>query len=360
MQALKRPGMHAALLQTRRRCLALLFSVLFPTAAFSATPAQSPETFRLCSQNLYRFGDTHRKGGEAAKKKQKEDLVSRFEKARCDVVAVQEVFGMSPGQARQNLRELAAAWSRRIDQPVRAEVGESSDKYIRNGFLIRERAGTVVESRSFAGEHLPRLQPLGPIGTFLRAPLLLVFDANLGAGRRQRYWILNLHFKSKSFAFKDPTGSEFENIRMEMAEGVRNIVDRELRTQPPSTVAVVTGDRNNDLQSATAEILEGRRRLDDFVSGRCRLTADEQPDCGAAPPRTAELVGLFEQRRQRFPGRYRGGSYAYHSRQELLDEIYLRKQDLEHVELPGRQLNIAIEGEFFRGSDHKLVWAEFR
>lgn len=286
-----------------------LFAVLLCCCAVDlalAEPSAADGGFRICTQNLFRYGDRS-KGGEARKARQRADLIERFQRADCDVVAVQEVYGETPSQANATLAELADAWSASSGEKVKALTGDSIDPYIRSGFLVRGRE-RILSSRSFGDEPLPRLQPLGPVGRFLRAPVLLVVEHPEMDGQPRRFAILNIHLKSKSYSFKDPTGTSFETVRMEMAEGVRNIVRRELKALSRDTTFVLVGDRNSDLDSATAELLDGERVLSDFTGGHCRLDSENEPQCGDFAKHEPELIGLFALRRDSFPVNIRAGA----------------------------------------------------
>ena len=52
-----------------------------------------------------------------------------------------------------------------------------------------------------------------------------------------------------------------------------------------------------------------------------------------------------------------GGSVSI-MRHLLIDEIYVWPQDLAAARRRSGRLAVGMEGEFFKGSDHKLVWVE--
>lgn len=332
----------------------LLGALLASLTLLLPTVARADGRIRICSQNLHRYGEVSpRKRGES-REQQRAFLVRRFLDAECDVVAVQEVVGSSRSEAQCTLEEIATAWSRAIDRPVRAIVGESRDEYIRNGFLLAEGRARLLETKSYLDAPLPRLQPLGPVGRFLRPPLALVLELPNG----QRVMPMNIHFKSKSRGYLDPSGTNYENVRMEMAEGVRAILAEEERRRPAGTLFVVLGDRNSDLSSAASAVLSGSRTLEDFRRGDCSVSDDLTPQCSGSALRPARLVGLFEARSREFPGEYPRGSYRYKGREELLDEIFVPAPDLARAKRPNGRYAIGLEGQFYKGSDHKLVWLE--
>lgn len=322
-------------------------------------PSRQPE-LRLCSQNLFRFAE--KRSGKSSfqqEEKQKNYLISRFLRARCDVVALQEVVGASKREAARTAELLANALSYRSGRKFRVYVGDSYDQFIRNGYLVAEDLGQV-EIENFSDEPLPRLQPLGPIGRFIRSPLALKLTlSSKESAAPKKLFILNIHFKSKSRADKDPTGTAFETVRMEMAEAVRTLIAKKKKEATTDTIFVALGDRNADSESATAEIMSGERLLDDFgKNGSCQLDTDNNPECTTGE-RRPELMGLFWLRRERYPEEYRGGTYLYKRQEEILDEIYVLPEDLEFLKRPSGRFAIGIDGEYYKGSDHKLVWAEF-
>ena len=323
---------------------------------------------RLCTQNLQRFGSDRpaRKGSREPSKL--DALVERFIEARCDIVAVQEVAGKNKLSAESNLKSLAARLSERSKRRFRTEIGDSRDPSIRNGFIISEQFGAPDEVISYDDEQIPSLTRRRPGGYFVRAPLGLVLTiapvmrggATAIEGAEKKFFILNVHSKSRHGGEKDPTGTDFETLRMEYAEATRLIVRREIARLGGETVAVVLGDHNSHERSASAEILSGTLQLSDFqAEGQCRLDDELEPDCKTASQHPPELVGLFELRRDRAPTRYRGGSFRYRGKESLIDEISISPNALPLVTGESGNLRVAFNGTIGQGSDHRLLVAEF-
>ena len=336
--------------------------------AHALTPA-SPAIV-ICSQNLQNFGaKDHRPtsfGGDSKRSKrkrssagQKNHLVERFIEGRCDIIATQEVGGDSEKEALTQLNRLAKELSERTGGVYQTYVGESRDSRIRNGFIVREGAGSIENVKSFARLNLPKLQPLGPNRHFARGPLELVLVAtDPVTNRKKRFLIVTDHLKSKVDGYKDPTQTQFESSRMEMSQALRDIVQSELKRFGPGTVGVILGDFNSQRDSASAEILEGRLELKDFFPPRpCRVTESLHPDCGRSPTRAPAFIGLFEEQ-ARITNKTLG-SYRYKNQLELIDEILISSPDLTLAQ-EGRQLRVQIIGTFGKGSDHKLLAAELR
>lgn len=322
-------------------------------APASAEPACDGPELRVCSENLERWGDPGTKGGEPHRAQQLAFLVERMRSAECDVVALQEVFGHTAREAQRTVRELAAALSAAAGENFEGSIAASEDAFIRNGYLLRSSKFLAVKERSYLDEPLPRLARYGPIVRYSRAPAGIIL--RLRTDRALPVFILNIHFKSKHDSFKDRSGTEFETMRMVMAEGAREILLREVRKGDRDLVPILLGDRNAGETSATAELLAGRRQLAEFISGTCALSRDEDhvPECRSGPG-TDQLVPLLHTARR--DGTVGGGSFAYRGKHELLDEIFILPRDLPRVRDPHGRLRVGLTGRFLEGSDHKMPW----
>ena len=327
-----------------------------PSSPNSFKPVLAPVAdapVRICSQNLFRFGAS-RSRDPKKREKQKRAIVTRMKQAKCDVVATQELAGGTPERSKQILAELANALSERMGTPYSYYIGESHDRYIRNGFLLRDDLGKVHEVRQFYRMRLPRLRSgrsaarrysRGPLGLLIQLP-------------KRRLFVVTMHFKSMRNSDRDSSGTKFEDRRLEMAAGLRESVLRAAAEYGPDVVPVVLGDRNSADDSASAAVLEGVRTLTDFTSSRCEVDEKLRADCGNTPERDYQLRGLFAYRKNQFPGRYRGGSFRYKKREQLIDEILLEPRHLKHVTRADGTIAIGFAGQFYKGSDHKLLWAE--
>lgn len=365
-------------------CLTMLWLTGCPArSAGDERAAGEPRgELRVCGENLDRFGqprhergsgDEGRSGADGRRGKRRrrdrsegqlEFLVQRMKDARCDIVAVQELYGGDKAEAEKNAATLARALSDATNREFRAFAGESEDVAIRNGFLVASDLGTVVEVKSYDDEPLLRLKSYGPVGKFQRPPIGLFLRLPGQAGERDTpisVFVLNFHFKSRSFGFKDIFHTDFETLRMEMAETTRRIFEREAQWVGKNGIAVMLGDRNNEIGSATAEILSGVKRLEDFQrQGACELDEALRPRCNIPISRPRAIVPLLELRAERGEA---VASYRYRGKEEVIDEILVPEHQLPLLERGdgrrARGLRVGVEGDFFRGSDHRLTWAEF-
>ena len=169
-----------------------------------------------------------------------------------------------------------------------------------------------------------------------------------------------MHLKSKHKGWKDPSNTEFEISRMEMAEALREIVKKEQQRLGEKVIFVVLGDRNSTPETASAKILSGELRLKDFLKKRCRLDKKNELECKNTPKHQRVLLPLFETRKKRNPRDYKGGSYRYKRKMTLIDEILIEPEDISLLTRPSGSLAIGFEGDFYRGSDHRLLWAQFQ
>ena len=334
--------------------------LLFLTACRQAEIPSDPQVssgsdiVRVCSQNLFRYGSKKRQKGS---KKQLQFLADRILDAKCDLVGVQEVYGKTERTAEQNLAKLVSLLEKRSGNRYRQYLGRTHDSYIRNGFIMRAEVGTVLDVQHYFRTPLPRLRKnRGPAGRYARGPLALLVQ--LSGPSKQKLYVTTLHFKSMSNAYKDTSKTSFEGLRLQMAQGLREQVFEEVQAAGKDVVPVILGDRNSPQGSASAEVLEGRRRLSEFRSAACRIGDSFEAVCRNRKKQDPLLVGLFSYRRENWPGRYRGGSHKYKGRQELFDEILLRPQDLPLATREDGTLAVGFAGKFFKGSDHKLLWLE--
>lgn len=320
---------------------------------------RSTVELRLCSQNLFRFNDRSKRVDDEKREQQKRFLVGRMLDARCDVVAAQEVAGSDADDAADTLSEIATALSQRSGRKFNYYVGDANDRFIRNGFLIASDVGRTVRVQNYGSEYLPRLGKLGPSGRYIRSPIGVQLEiARREGGPSRQFFILNIHSKSKTRDSKDASGTKFELVRMEMAEGFREILARERKQLPKDAVVVMVGDRNSDVGSASARILEGDLRLDDFrAGGACRLDQRLEAECRNGAARRPALLGLFAYRREQ--DRSNAGSIVFRGREELIDEIAILPEQLPLVTNANGRLAIGFEGQFYKGSDHKLLHAAF-
>lgn len=331
--------------------------MLLGAASAAAEVPCADARIRICSENLERWGDPAGHGGEGHVQEQRDFLVERMTAAHCDVVALQEVFGRTKRESAQTADALAKALSDATGEHFRGSIGESEDPFIRNGYLVRTSKVEILRERSFLDEPLPRLGRHGPIAHYTRAPTALI--ARLRGVRSASLFLLNIHFKSKHDSFKDRSGTQFETMRMVMAEAARELLLREAHSGGRTVVPILLGDRNAGEESATAELLSGKRRIDDFQSGACGLSDDDDhvPQCRQSPHEVALIPLLATARRDSAPD-VRGGSFSYRGKLELLDEIFISPAQLPRVRDDRGQLRVGFEGRFFKGSDHKMVWAE--
>jgi endonuclease/exonuclease/phosphatase family metal-dependent hydrolase len=343
-------------MKTIFKFILLTFFLLFPTSELLATSA-TPQLI-ICSQNLERFGSHTGLDGMT----QESYLVQRFIEAKCDIIAVQEIFGAADKVAELNLNQLAKSLSKKSNREFDHVLGEIGRDQIRNGFLIAKNSARVEKTFSYPEQNLPRLSLAGSPTRFTRPPLAIIIQAtpNLASGgaSQKKFVLTSFHFKSKVNGWKDRAKTNYETTRMEMAEGLREWVKFLLPQAGPDGVIFFLGDRNSNERSASAQILRGTRSLDNFRSRACWLNDYLEPDCEKLPPRAPILSELMSTRYAENPRQDREGTFSFRNNNELIDEILTN--NLKIARRPDGSLAVGTTGKFGQGSDHKLVWAELR
>lgn len=379
-----RPSVHS----TRKALSVLLAGIVFPflLALSCLTPlhAQSrtnlenhhsdprgePELV-LCSQNLNNFGDEKSylrrvKGATMSSYKYKlRDLIARFYRAQCDIIAVQEVLGRTEEKGLESLAILAKALKEVSNREFDYLTGETNDKLLRQGFLVAKDRATVLNKISYARVDLPQLSKEQKPHFFSRGPLEVQFSIRPRTkhGKKRLVTVVNIHFKSQSSrSGTDPSGLAFETLRMEMAEAVRRVVyDRHrVEFERGSNILAIVGDRNSNFDVASAKILEGTLHLSDFQgSGPCRLSMRGVPLCqvGAKKPGLLFSLLLGDPQAKLSPGTLRfRDSYSW------VDDILVSAHTLPLAwERPYAEgdYSVGVLNDYEEASDHALVWAKF-
>lgn len=317
------------------------YLILIPAESQAATK------LRVCTQNLQRVGKPPFGRNKDSVSKQTAYLIERIIKAKCDVIAVQEVYGKSKGEAAQELNDLTQQLSESAGNRYVSMVGDSQFDEIRNGFIVKENTSKILYSGSTPDGVLPKLNPLQRSKSATRRPFALLLDV---ANTKRDLLLLGIHLKSKVGGFKDPSGLDFETLRMESSEQAREFALQLVKENKKSSdmVAVILGDRNSRDGSATDLILQGRLTLNDFRS-TCSVKRDLEPSCQISKP------AVFE---PSIAPRTSRGSSKYRGEEELIDEIYVSSKYIDQLRASKTNLDYGLEGEFFKGSDHKLVWID--
>lgn len=355
---------------------ALIFLIAFGSLNLSAqtrsnvlNPKEDPRGLPeliICSQNLENYGFLNSVKRRVAKATAESleyksiDLVKRFLKRKCDVIAVQEIVAKNQAIGKQVLEKLAQLLKMQTNRIFDVRVGQSNDKNLRTGFLVARDRATVLGMLSYARVELPKLSEEQKPRLFSRGPLELQLNVK---GRKGSYskvvTIINMHFKSKRSTRYDPAGLEWETFRMEMAEALRRVIlnRHEHSFTSGETLLVVLGDRNSHFDSASAKILEGVITLRHFQEpGICRLSKRGVPLCqggNALPQRLFSVLTLDKETR------LQPGTYSYKGVYSWLDDILMPAESL-----PFAWAKYGKEGDYESGvlyqpvdaSDHAMVW----
>jgi endonuclease/exonuclease/phosphatase family metal-dependent hydrolase len=322
----------------------------------------------VCSQNLKLFGtlqtvraknSSYTKAEHSAKIA---DLVSRFTKVDCDVIAVQEVMGATEPDAKAAIEELAQRLKQVTNRVYATRVAPPAEGGMTMGFLIAQDRATVLSAVAYEKVELPKIAEKQRPRLFLRTPMELQISAHAKGGQEVKaISIVNFHLKSKRGGAADPTGLEWETYRMEMAEALRRIIDSRHKQSFASgeSLLMVLGDRNGNYDVASARILEGSLVLSNFKKdGGCRLSKRGLPLCKPEISLPQRLFSVFarNERVQSLPG-----TFAYQGEYSWLDDILMPAESL-----PYAWSSAFSEGRYNSGvvynpkaaSDHAMVYVK--
>jgi len=320
----------------------LLFSVFCLVSELLAeTPSLvARNSVRLCTQNLFRVDASKKEAQEIARVRR---LASRVSKADCDVLAAQEIAGDSKTAATRSANLFRDFLNEATHKNWIAIVGGSRDKHIRNGFFVNTDIASVVSVESLERIVLPSLQPHGPLTHFSRGPLRI----ELAIHRlEQPVFLYSMHLKSKANGWRDVSKLQFESWRIEMAEALRR--DASLS----KGIVAIMGDRNTRHDAASAKVLSGVLRIDDFLNGNCRVKPepDLRAQCIDMKKRRAKFVPIIQRSFAKQIKKKDVGSYKYKGKWELIDEILVSEGGRKHFSERG-----LLFGQGDGASDHLLL-----
>ncbi|NLF25819.1 MAG: hypothetical protein GX589_09225 [Deltaproteobacteria bacterium] len=329
---------------------------------------RGPAEVVVCSQNLRNFGvysDVKKRVPDITSSElrlQEQALIRRFVKAQCDVIAAQEILSSSEQGAKLVLEKLSQGLRAETNRFFTWEVGESSDKYLRVGFLVAKDRAEVINRTTYRNIELPKISENQKPRFFVREPFEVQLGVKpMGEGAIKVLTLITFHFKSKGGGSRDPTGLEFEPYRMEMAEALRRIVELRHASALSSgkTILLLLGDRNSNFDSASAKILEGALKLRQFQgSAPCRLSKRGVPLCKAGASQPQELFSVLTSDPRI---KERQGTYHYKGVYSWIDDILMPA-----VALPFAWEGPTSTGKYAAGviyepsaaSDHALVWVQ--
>lgn len=319
---------------------------LFFFALLAPFQALSDDTLRTCTQNLFRLGATP----GAPEVKQANFLAERIGEGNCDVITVQEIYGETEDAAMRTMNRFVRTLENKLQRKYDFALGETIHDVIRSGVLWDSQRFTLERKSSPPG-YPPKLSMLGPPQGLSRKSLGVLLKEKRGS---RSLFVVSFHFKSRVGGYKDPTHTDFETLRMESAEQVREWAQKEGSS---TTMTIVGGDRNSPAISASALILQGALRLSDFRDATCKLTKALSPTCASqhppifAPLMQDRLTGLSQPAASQ-------GSFRFRGKEELIDELHVSTQSI--TTLDPKRIKTRFIGRFGDGSDHKMIATELQ
>jgi hypothetical protein len=327
-------------------------------------PRGLPE-LTVCSQNLENYGrlaDVKRrmKGFDQGRLDEKERaLAKRIVRAKCDVVALQELIGKDKERAEEGVQALLQTIRGMSNRIFEYRIAPSNDRRLRLAFLVAKDRAEILSTLSYSRVVLPKIAEKQKPREFARGPYEIQLQVkSRGESRSKRVTLVTFHFKSRRSLKADPTALEWETYRMEMAEALRRIVENRHNDtfRTGESILVLLGDRNSNFDTASARLLQGTLTLKHFQEGICRLSSRGVPLCQGGNTRPQVLFSAFESDKNFFGMR---GTYTYKKVYSWLDDILLPAESLRYG-----WSGYATEGDFAAGvvsaygeaSDHSLVY----
>lgn len=330
------------------------------------TDPRGPEELIVCSQNLENYGTfkqiRSRSPGKTLEdvKRRTSELVSRMTKAKCDVIAVQEIFGEKKEDSEPGILQLVQELRLQTNRMFDHILGDAVEGPLRVGFLVAKDRASIESSLSYTKVELPTLTPQQAPRVFPRPPLEIQIQVKpRGESVSRNVVLVNMHLKSKAGGKNDPTGLAWETARMEMAEGLRRIIELRMKHSlaTAETPLIILGDRNSDFDSASARILEGSLSLKEFQGeAPCRLSKNGVPLCQPGVQKAQKFFSVLSLDPE---VRGIGGTFVFKGDKSWLDEILLPQSSLPHAwsqfDREGNY-NTGIISQPADASDHALVW----
>jgi hypothetical protein len=339
----------------------------------SGTEPRGAAELVVCSQNLQNYGllpdFLSRNRGTAAREfyRKQDALATRFAATDCDVIMVQEVLGGDEIVSAKALKNLADAIRLKNNRFYEIVTGPSNDPFTRLGYLVAVDRAQVLNQNSYFKVELPKLVDEGKPRLFSRGPLEIQVKVKGREGSNSKtVTLINFHFKSKYNAQKDPSRTEWETHRMEMAEALRRIVESRHATsiKTGETLLVMAGDRNSHWDAASAEILNGRLRLSDFKTPGtgtplCKISGRGVPMCA---PGTAGAQSFFSLLLGDPETKLMPGTHKYKKVYSWLDDMIAPAATLKFARASfdsEDNFDSGVVYEPIRASDHAMTWARF-
>jgi hypothetical protein len=347
-------------------CFASLLSAQSRTNLENISLDSRKTSLVVCSQNLKNYsGEPLKKIAgklvQAEPNAKEKDLIKRFMKAECDVIGLQELVGSTNEIAAFNLDRLAEILKISTSRRFISKIGDVNENSQRNAFLVAADKAQIINTVTYRRLLLPKLDNNQKPRQFTRSPLEIQISVDGKDGRLDKnISILNLHFKSKSGSKDDPAALQWETYRMEMAEGIRRVLENRFKNQMEAGEPVILlGDRNAHFDTASARILEGSLVIEDFKEkGRCRLTKRGTPICQGNIRQPVKFFSVItnDPETAKLPG-----TFVYNKVFSFLDDILVNPQAVvlfrENIDKEGNYNSGIING-YQEASDHALVWSK--
>lgn len=323
---------------------------------FSISSLSAEEYATVCSLNLHRLGDKGKSLNSKQFTRQRNYLGRRVKETGCDIVALQELVGN-----KKKSQKILTSLIDSIDldsKNFEFLIADSNDSWNRNAFIYNSRKFELIGHKSWNKQSLPKLDIRSSPWSHTRGPFSLVLKSK--TANAPHLVLVNYHLKSKASSWKDPTGTSYELARVLASAGIREILNKESRSeQGGSFIKILLGDRNSNVSGGASEILSGRLKLKDFSKeGSCRISPEGTALCPPDKYRRPNMLPLI----QKVSSETSKDNFTYKmgKRGDILDEIYLDVIEEPRVRDKSGKLLVGVMGEYRKGSDHLMPWARIR
>ncbi len=299
-----------------------LFFVIFNVHILSATSQVT-----VCTQNLHNYGLYSATKGRQAKINREDfvfkekSLIKRFSDVDCDIIAFQELLGndKSSKEAIKNLSDNLKSYT---GKSFDYYIGRSNDKFSRVGFLVAKNKVKVLNTFSYSKRELPKLLKEERPRYFTRGPFEINLEVKKVDEKFVTLTIITFHFKSQSGGYKDPAKLNWEILRMQSAEGLRQIAEEKVKNNDSKkeNILILLGDRNSNFTSSSSKILDGTYLLSDFSKSFCMVSKKGIPICKEKIEKVPKFISVLTNDPEALMGQ---GSYIYKKQYSWLDEILI-------------------------------------
>ena len=253
---------------------------------------------RICSLSVNHYGSvedykkTFGKAKLTERRRIEQSILRQITASKCNLVGLQGFLAPDTVLGTEALNRLAKKLTKMAGGEWQGILGGTVKDSPRNAFLVETEAVRVEQSESVKDFRFVRFGPF-ELEKMSRLPIKLRVTVKGRDGASDRELLVVNAQMREMFSAKD---ADSVSAQMQMADGIRQVLRSTKRAledleEPPTIVLLV--DRQEDANSPSTKILDGRLRLVDFTqSGGCSLEEGKKVVCEPPPGRPADLIGI--------------------------------------------------------------------